>query len=90
MVDIGYKCKKCNKIYHKEKTKLPFYCQKCGEDLIKEKYFYNLTKNYWGDIVETIETNMFGGYDYVKIVLTDNVEKVKIKRKLFGWKLLEG
>ena len=30
--------------------------------------------------------NLFGGYDYIKILLTDNLKMVRIKRKfLFFW-----
>ena len=89
VVDSGYVCKKCGKIYHKSKSTLPNYCKKCGEDLVDERYHYNLTEHY-GMVVETRDTNMFGGYDYVKTILTDNVERVKIKRKLlFWWELFD-
>ena len=64
-VDTGYKCKKCNKVYHKSKSDLPIYCKGCGEELVKERYCYNLTE-YRGKAVETRDTNMFGGYDYIK------------------------
>lgn len=89
IVDSGYMCKKCKKIYRKSKSNLPIYCKKCGEDLVKERYWYNLTEHF-GEVVETRDTNIFGGYDYVKTTLTDDVERVKIKRKfLFWWELLE-
>lgn len=84
VVDSGYMCKKCKKIYHKSKSNLPIYCKKCGEDLVNDRYYYNLTERY-GMVVETRDTNMFGGYDYVKTILTDNAERVKIKRKLLFW-----
>ena len=85
VVDSGYICKKCGKIYRKTKSTLPNYCKKCGEDLVEERYWYNLMRDYYGKVVETKDTNMFGGYDYVKTTLTDNVEKVKIKRKFLFW-----
>lgn len=88
VIDDGYMCTKCGKIYHESKSNLPIYCNKCGEDLVKERYYYNLVADYFGNTVETRDTNLFGGYDYVKTVLTNNVEKVKIKRKyLFFWEL---
>ena len=87
-ISSGYMCKKCNKIYHKSKENLPKYCVCCGEDLIKERYLYNLIE-YRGEAVETKSTNMFGGYDYIKTTLTDNIERVKIRRKLFGWELFK-
>lgn len=87
VVDSGYMCEKCKKIYHKSQSNLPKYCKKCGEDLVKERYLYNLMK-YHGEVVETKDTNMFGGYDYVKTILTDSVKKVKLRRKfLFSWEL---
>lgn len=87
VVDKGYMCKKCGKIYHASKNNLPMYCKKCGEDLVKERYLYNLIERD-GETVETRDTNMFGGYDYVKTTLTDNVKNVIIQKKfLFGWKL---
>ena len=36
IVDSGYVCKKCGKIYHKNKQDIPIYCKKCGEDLVEE------------------------------------------------------
>lgn len=88
VVDSGYMCKKCNKIYHQSKHNLPIYCNKCGEDLVEERYYYNLIVDYFGNTVETRDTNLFGGYDYVRTVLTNNIEEVKIKRKfLFWWEL---
>lgn len=89
VVDSGYKCKKCSKVYHKSKQNMPIYCKKCGEDLVRERYLYNLTE-YRGEVVETRDTNMFGGYDYVKTTLTDSAERVKLRRKfLFWWELFE-
>lgn len=87
-VDVGYKCKKCNKVYHKSKSDLPIYCKGCGEELVKERYWYNLTE-YQGEVVETRDTNMFGGYDYIKTTLTDNAERVKLRRRFLRWKLFE-
>lgn len=87
-ISNGYMCKKCNKVYHKSKNDLPKYCVGCGEDLVNERYLYNLIE-YKGDVVETKNTNMFGGYDYIKTTLTDNVERVKLRRKLFGWELFK-
>ena len=87
-VDAGYKCKKCNKVYHESKSDLPIYCKGCGEELVKERYWYNLTK-YRGEVVETRDTNMFGGYDYIKTTLTDSAERVKIRRRFLRWKLFE-
>lgn len=87
VIDNGYMCKNCKKIYRKSKANLPAYCTKCGEDLVQTRYWYNLTEQL-GKIVETKDTNIFGGYDYVKTILSDNVEHVKIKRKfLFWWEL---
>lgn len=87
-VDDGYRCKKCGRLYHKSKSRLPIYCNSCGAELIKEKYSYNLTTDMFGKVVETRATNMFCGYDYVKTVLSENVEKVKLKRSwLFFWEL---
>lgn len=89
VVDNGYMCKKCNKIYHQSKHNLPIYCKKCGADLIDERYYYNLIEHH-GEIVETRKTNLFGGYDYVKTILNDNVQRVKIRRKfLFFWELFK-
>ena len=45
VVDSGYICKKCGKIYRKTKSTLPNYCKKCGEDLVEERYWYNLIKD---------------------------------------------
>ena len=87
-VDAGYKCKKCNKVYHKSKSDLPIYCKGCGEELVKERYCYNLTE-YRGKAVETRDTNMFGGYDYIKTTLTDSAERVKIRRRFLRWELFE-
>ena len=39
--------------------------------------------------METRETNIFGGYDYVKTTLTKNIKRVKIKKKVFGWELFD-
>ena len=88
IVDSGYVCKKCGKIYHKNKQDIPIYCKKCGEDLVEERYSYNLIE-YRGEVVETRETNIFGGYDYVKNTLTKNIKRVKIKKKVFGWELFD-
>lgn len=84
VVDMGYRCKNCGKIYHQSERDLPIYCKKCGEDLVEERYWYNLVE-YHGRVVETRETNLFGGYDYVKTILTDNIERIKIKRKFLLW-----
>lgn len=87
VVDSGYMCKKCKKIYHKSESNLPIYCKKCGEDLVESRCLYNLV-DLGGDIIETRTENMFGGYDYIRTTFTNNVEKVKIKRKfLFWWTL---
>lgn len=89
-VDDGYRCKKCGRLYHKSKSRLPIYCGGCGAELVKEKYSYNLTIDMFGKVVETAATNAFGGYDYVKTVLSENVEKVKLKRSLlFFWELFQ-
>lgn len=89
VIDTGYICKKCGKIYHKTIRGLPTYCKKCGADLIKEDYLYNLIEQN-GKVVETRCTNIFGGYDYHKITASDNVEKVKLRRKyLFFWELFK-
>lgn len=87
-VDVGYKCKKCNKVYHKSKSDLPIYCKGCGEELVKERYWYNLTE-YQGEVVETRDTNMFGGYDHIKTTLTNSAERVKLRRRFLRWKLFE-
>lgn len=90
VIDSGYMCKKCKKVYHKSKSNLPIYCNKCGEDLVEERYYYNLIVDYFGNTVETRDTNLFGGYDYIKTVLTNNIEEVKIRRKfLFWWELFD-
>ena len=86
VVDKGYMCKTCGKIYHKQMQDMPIYCKKCGQDLVEERYFYNLIE-YRGMVVETREENIFGGYDYVKTTLTKNVKEVKIKKRFFGWEL---
>ena len=89
-IDDGYRCKKCGRLYHKSKSRLPIYCDGCGTELVKERYSYNLTTDKYGDVVETRETNAFLGYDYLKIVLSDNVESVKLKRNwLFFWELFQ-
>lgn len=89
-VDDGYRCKKCGRLYHKSKSRLPIYCNGCGAELIKQKYGYNLTTDRRGNVVETRATNMFCGYDYVKIVLAENVEEVKLRRSwLFFWELFQ-
>ena len=89
-VDDGYRCKKCGRLYHKSKSRLPIYCNGCGTELVKERYSYNLTTDMFGKVVETTATNAFGGYDYVKIVLAENVEEVKLKRSwLFFWELFQ-
>jgi DNA-directed RNA polymerase subunit RPC12/RpoP len=88
VVDSGYMCKTCGKIYHKQQRDIPIYCKKCGQDLVEERYFYNLIE-YRGKVVETRGTNIFGGYDYVKTTLTKNVGRVKIKKKFFGWELFD-
>ena len=59
-----------------------------GEELVKERYWYNLTE-YRGKVVETRDTNMFGGYDYIKTTLTDSAERVKIRRRFLRWELFE-
>ena len=89
-VDDGYRCRKCGRLYHKSKSRLPIYCNGCGAELIKQKYSYNLTTDMFGKVVETATTNAFGGYDYVKTVLSENVEEVKLKRSLlFFWELFQ-
>lgn len=85
VIEYGYCCKKCKKIYHKSKQNLPMFCKKCGEELIDERYWYNLTRDCFGRIVETKESNLFGGYDFVKTTLTNNVEKCLVKRKFLFW-----
>ena len=66
------------------------YCSGCGTELVEERYSYNITTSY-GKEVETRATNAFGGYDYVKTVLSDNIQEVKLKRKwMFFWELFEG
>lgn len=87
VIDSGYICKKCNKTYHRSKENLPTYCKRCGEKLIEERYLYNLIE-HGGKVIETKDTNMFGGFDYIKTILAENVEKVKLRRKfLFCWEL---
>lgn len=88
VIDTGFMCKKCNKIYHKSKQNMPIYCKKCGEDLVRERYLYNLTEHR-GEVVETRDTNMFGGYDYIKTTLTDSAERVKLRRRFLRWELFE-
>ena len=65
-----------------------YIAKKCGQDFVEERYFYNLIE-YRGNVVETRSTNFFGGYDYVKTTLTKNIERVKIKKKFFGWELFD-
>lgn len=85
-VEYGYKCVKCGKIYRGTEDDLPMFCKKCGETLVKKRYKYNLTMDRYGEVVETGDTNMFGGYDYIKTILVDsNVMKVKIRRQCFKW-----
>ena len=84
-VKIRYKCDKCGKIYAKNKHSLPIFCKKCGAELITQRYWYNLTRT--GE--ETRETNMFGGYDYIKSEVSDLVVPVKIKKKIWGWEVIE-
>ena len=83
--DLGYRCKTCGKCYHKEDTRLPRYCKKCGEDLVEDRYWYNLVTDYNGNPVETHESNMFGGYEYIHVELTDSVEEIKLRRKFLFW-----
>lgn len=87
MIDDGYKCKGCGKIYRKNKYALPAYCKKCGAELIDERYGYNLIANPRNRrmTMETRETNMFGGYDYIKAVTTKMALPIRVKRKWFGW-----
>lgn len=85
IVRTGYQCKKCGKIYVKNKYNLPCFCKKCGADLISERYWYNLTRT--GE--ETRETNMFGGYDYTKSEVSELAIPVKIKKKFLGWEVIE-
>ena len=85
IVRMGYKCKKCGKIYAKTKHTLPVFCKKCGADLILERYYYNRTR--FGE--ETRETNMFGGYDYVKSELSELAIPVKIKKNFLRWEVIE-
>lgn len=85
-IDKGFMCGTCNKIYHKEEQNLPHYCTKCGEDLVERRYWYNLME-YHGEVVETRDTNMFGGYDYVKTILSPNAKPVKIRRRFLKWEL---
>lgn len=85
VIDTGYVCKKCGKVYHKSKQNLPNYCKKCGCDLVHERYLYNITR----DGRETRDTNMFGGYDYVKTILTQNAVPVKLVRKWMRWEVFE-
>lgn len=84
-VDTGYVCRKCGKVYHKRKKNLPLYCKKCGSDLVEERYYYNLTQ----DGMETRESNVFGGYDYIKTILTENAAKTKIVRRWMKWKVFK-
>lgn len=84
-VDYGFVCKKCGKTYHKEAQNLPKFCKKCGCDLVEDMYLYNLDK----DGNEVYSTNMFGGYDYVKTLFTDNAVKTKLRRKMLRWVVFE-
>lgn len=84
-VRTGYQCKKCGKIYAKNKYNLPCFCKKCGADLISERYWYNLTRS--GE--ETRETNMFGGYDYIKSQVSELAIPVKIKKNFLRWEVIE-
>ena len=85
IVRMGYKCKKCGKIYAKTKHTLPIFCNKCGAELILKRYNYNLTP--CGE--ETRKTNMFGGYDYIKSEVSELSVPVKIKKKFLGWEVIE-
>lgn len=93
-VHDGYMCKKCNKVYRFHETSVPVYCDRCGADLVEDRYMYNLkiTTDYTtGEekLVETRESNIFGGYDCTKTIFTENVKVVKIRRKnLFFWEVL--
>lgn len=53
--------------------------------MVHERYLYNITR----DGRETRDTNMFGGYDYVKTILTQNAVAVKLVRKLMRWEVFE-
>ena len=44
---------------------------------------------YRGKVVETQESNVFGGYDHIKTVLTESVAEVKLRRRWFVWELFE-
>lgn len=85
IVKRGYKCKKCGKIYAKNKYNLPCFCKKCGTDLIQERYYYNLTR--LGE--ETRGTNIFGGYDYIKSEVSELAVPVKIKKIFWRWEVIE-
>ena len=89
IVDSGYKCKKCNKVYHRTDWNLPKYCRGCGADLVEKRYLYNLRMDYDGKVYETTDDNMWGGYDYRKVILTKNIEKTKLRWHLFKWKIFE-
>lgn len=69
-----YQCK-CGKIYNKYKTSLPTYCEKCGSELY-DKYEYT-------------NPNMFGGYDNINCVLSDNIQSIIAKRQWFKWIIKE-
>ena len=54
-------------------------------DLIQERCYYNLTR--LGE--ETRETNIFGGYDYVKSEVSELAVPVKIKKIFWRWEVIE-
>ena len=87
-VDLGYQCKTCEKCYHSSKHFLPKYCKKCGEDLVIDRFRYNIRIGYDGMPVETRETNEWGGYNYIHTDLSDHVEEVKLRRKFLFWWVL--
>lgn len=80
-VAMGYICKSCNKVYCKMSDTLPVYCKRCGTTLVEKRYGYCRTAS--GEV--SLSTNIWGGYDYSKTVLSNDAVKVKIRRKLFRW-----
>lgn len=65
----AYMCKECGKIYDKSITNLPLYCKRCGVEMYEHYRF--------------VDENIFGGYDHVDFELSDHVEKVVTRKRLF-------
>ena len=72
-VDVGYKCKKCGKLYHEDQEKIPRFCVRCSCDLKEAPYKIMVN----GKIVK-----LSGDF-------TENVKKIKMKKTFFSWKEID-